>query len=304
MSKLAIPRPACFTTLDVGHMRLTDDELGVLDLTSVGYVVVSFEIGAPAPRKVGWNRTMTDGFRNHTRFVGGRVVTVTLRLDNINSGLSAQALYDRLAPYCAVDRRPLLSWSLAGSPDQVRALRVAGNGVPLPYSGPKAPSLVIQFDSDDAYMVSEDLHCQLIRPSSSVEEGRVYDLTFDRVYPPSLPTGGFIVNNAGNAPSDWVATILGPVPIDPRLSIGDIDIIFDQNGGLTLLDGQTVVIDTAAQTILFDGDPADSRYDRTNYLDYEWEQLRLPPGDSLVTFTATLLDPDSSATICWRDSWH
>lgn len=295
-------QPFCRTQPAPGVMFLSEPRLGELDLTAPGFVVAGWEIGAPAERAVRRERSMTDGENDDTTYMGGRSVTVAITLNNRVPGRSTQSLYDALAPFTSPRYRPTLRWSLAGTPSDVRALTVVGSGLPLAIEGPKYQGVIANFRSPDAYMFSAELHCQTIVPSLSTELGRAYDLTFDRTYPASAPVGGFSIVNAGTAPADWTLTIFGATT-NPEFQVNDTLITFEDNGGVDLVAGQTLVIDTAAMTVLLNGEPVDSRYDRANFLDWTWDDLRLPPGMSEVRFDASVLTTDSRATLCWRDRW-
>ena len=134
------------------------------------------------------------------------------------------------------------------------------------------------------------------------EEGREYDLTFDRVYVPTPPVGGVYVYNAGTAPADWTMTLTAAMT-NPTVTVRSTDMIFNRNGGVTLLTGQTLQIDTRERTILLNGDPTLSRYDRVNFEDWVWDDLLLQPGLNLVRLQGTGFNFSTRLTICWSDHY-
>jgi hypothetical protein len=288
----------CPVNLEPGGVWLSDDRLGVLDFAAdAGLIVTSLQIGWPAVRANVRNRAMSDGTFDDTLFLGGRAVTLGIRLDHTKQ--TTQALLDSLAPFMSPRYRPTLSWSLAGSPDDVRALTVRGQDFPVPITGPEFQSVVASFVSPDAFTRSAGQHCQTIFPSTGTVVGRTYNLTFNRTYAASAPSGSFTVVNNGNAPTDWVATVFGGI-VNPVVRIGDVDIEMT----LTLTTGQFLVIDSAARTILLNGDPADSRYDLSNFTEWSWDELLLEPGSNLIRLSGSGLETSTALTICLYDRWY
>lgn len=286
--------------------RLEDPVLGSLDLTAPGYVVSEFVVGHPAERPVERNRALNDGAYDQTEFLGGRAVTWSLMLDT--RVLPMQTLLDRFRPYMSPRRRPLLVWSYLGTPDELRTLSLRGVDCPVAVSGSRSrfPTLPCSWKSPWAYMRGYEQQCVTIVPSAAAEAGRTYPLTFDRTYPAQLPVGAFEVYNGGGERADWRATIVvGPLGtvVDPALTVNGVDFTLDELDGLTMTAGQTLVIDTAERTVLLNDDPDEPRYDRVNYLDWNWEDLQLRPGSNLVRFQHTGTSTEAFATICWDLAW-
>lgn len=283
--------------LDAGVLQLDDDDLGLLDLScEEGFVVASFDIGWPAERAVVSPRALADGIIDQTRFLGSRAITVSVRLDNRVA--TTQAILDRLSPYLSPRRRPTLSWSLAGSPTDIRALTVRGVDLPVPVTGPRFLTVVASFVSTETFARGVEQNCETIVPSGEGEVGREYDLEFDRVYPFSLPSGSFVITNAGNAPANWTGTIFGPIT-NPVVTVNGVPVELT----IDLLAGQTLVINTERRTILFDGDPDDSRYNVANYTQWQWDDLVLEPGDNLFRLTGDPSGTGAALTVCWFDRW-
>ena len=142
-----------------------------------GWSLEQLQIGFPAVRSVVRNRAIDDGVFDDTLFVGARSVTLTLRMA---TPTATQAALDRLLPFVSPRERPVLTWSLAGSPTETRSLTLRGVDAPVVIDGPSYQSIVVSFVSTESYVRSGDQRCILavVQPS----EGRTYDLTFDRVY--------------------------------------------------------------------------------------------------------------------------
>lgn len=280
---------------------LDDDDLGELELECDPFVVASFQIGSAAVRPVMRNRALANGTFDDTRFSGSRAVTVALRLnDSRCKGQPMQDLFDRVLPYMKARRRPRMRWTLPGSTSE-RELVVRGDNAPVVIAGPKYPVLSLSFVGANEIM-SPGEFCQLLDPGADVELGRTYDLAFDRSYPASAVIGDRLINHAGNDDAHWVASIFGIVT-NPTLKVNGITINFNVNGGLDLIAGTSVVIDTRARTIFLNGDPASPRYDKTNFTAWSWEDLLLKPGDNTVRFGGSVLGAGGSANLCWRSTW-
>lgn len=277
---------------------LDDVELGRLELScTLGYVVTSFQIGAPEVRAVERNRALADGGIDDTQFVGCRAITVALRLDSRVA--APQVLLDALLPYLSPRRRPELMYSLRGSEEVSRAYMVRGADWPLEADGSRFPTQVLQWKTCEPYALAPEASCVTFIVSQATEAGRPYDLTFPRDYPAGAPSGSFYAVNAGNAPADWTATIVGPIT-DPTLSINGVTIAFT---GVTVLAGQTLIIDTKERTMWLNGDPSSSRYGNSNFQSWGWDDVRLRPGTNMARLTGTSTTGATAVTMCWRSAW-
>jgi hypothetical protein len=277
-------------------MTLREPSLGELVFADEsGYVLTNFEIGWPTERPVVRGRALNDGLFDNTRYLGGRAITLSLRLDQRKQTM--QTLYDRVAQFMSPRLRPTLEWALPGSPNDLRSLTVRGVNMPLPVNGPKYQTIVAQWLSPDSFTKAPIEQCVTSFPGGA-EDGRTYNLTFDRNYPATLPTGAKYAVNGGTAPTPWTSTIFGAIT-DPTMTVNGIDISFT---GLTLTAGQTVVINAEQRTVLLNGDPTESRYNLTNYADWTWDQVLLQPGSNIVRLTGTAPSA-ASMTVCWYDRW-
>lgn len=263
--------------------------------------MVSLDIGFPEERPVERNRALADGVIDESRYFGRRAITVTIRLDNRIA--TTQALLDPLLAFMSQRRRPTLTWALAGSPTDFRSVVVRGVDAPIPIPGPKYLTIVCSFRTEGSYLLSPTETCIILDPNNPEPEvGRVYDLTFDRQYIPTPPVGGVYVLNSGTAPANWRATLRYNA-INPIITVGSSVMNFSQNGGISLITGQTLVIDTLERTILLNGDPALSRYDRVNFEDWTWDDLLLEPGYNLVRLQGTGFTFTTQLEFCWLDHW-
>lgn len=286
-------------------ITLDDPELGVLEMRSNPYVVVDFQIGPRAPRVVKRNRALADGEIDDTRFGGARAVTVSLRLNEDacdDTPSTMQALYDRLLPYMALYRRPVLSWSIPGSGGVVRELVVRGDGAPVAIAGAKHQAVVCSFVASDGTITSPDLECTVIQPAADVELGRSYNLVPNRAYPTSSAIGDRLIMQNGNERADWTAVIFGDVT-NPYLVINGVRVEWSSNGGLLIPPGSSLVIDTKAKTMYLNGDVANPRFDRSNYTDWSWPDVMLRPGQNTIRFGGAVLGLNASVNLCWKPTW-
>lgn len=290
------------TNLGQGTAMLSASDLTDLDLScDEGFVLVDLQIGFPAERSVVRSRALDDGVIDQTTFVGQRAVTATLRLDQ--NVLPTQSLIDRLMPFLSPRRRVTLTWSLPGSISDLRSLELRGVDAPIVIRQPKYTTLVCSWVSTGSFILDPDETCESVSPLDPPEEvGRFYDLTFNRVYVPALPVGALSAVNTGTAPTHCRITLDAGM-VDPTVTINNVPITFDENGGLTLVTGQTLVIDTQQRTILLNGDPDQSRYDRVNFEDWSWNDLLLQPGANVVRLQGSSFDATSLMTVCWYSAW-
>lgn len=266
-----------------------------------GYVLVDLQIGFPDVRPVVRSRALDDGVIDETTYLGARAITMTLRLDHRVA--TTQSLIDAVMPFLSPRRRPNLTWSIAGSPTDYRTVTMRGADAPVVIDGPKYRTLVCQWVTTDAFLLDPTENCVMLDPNDTTGEvGRTYDLTFDRVYSSITPVGSLFVTNAGNAPAHWRAT-LNATMVDPTFTVNGVPMTFDQNGGVTIVTGQTLEIDTRERTILLNGDPAFSRYDRVNYTDWSWSDLLLQPGQNLIRIQGSSFDLTTSVDFCWFDTF-
>ena len=145
-------------------------------------------------------------------------------------------------------------------------------------------------------------HCTTIKPSTDLEAGRTYSWTPPRIYPPSAPVGGRNLINPGTGSAHWVLTFYGPV-VNPKFTINGVLFAADRRGGVTLVAGQTLVVDTRARTVLFNGLPDASRYQFVNFEEWSWDDLMLKPGNNVIRFDGTALTIQSAAEFCFTPSY-
>lgn len=286
-------------------IRLTDPMLGTIELRAKPYTVPTFTIGSREVRTVARNRALADGQKDDTRYTGGRAVTigVILNEDTCDDGDTMQGLLDAVLPYMKPSRRPVLSWSLPGSDHDRRQMTVRGDSAPVVIEGSKHQGVLLSFRAPDGIITSEGAPtCTVLTTAADTELGRTYDQTYDKTYPASLAIGDRIIVNPGNDEAHWILTVYGPVT-NPTFKVNNTTITFDQNGGLDIVAGATVVMDTLEKTVYFNGDPAFPRYDKTNFSAWSWADLLLDPGPNLVRFGGSVVGAGGQALLCTSPTW-
>jgi len=278
---------------------LVDPVLGTLTLKADPFVVTSFEIGSRVSRPVMRQRALADGTFDDTRWVGGRAVTISLRLrDERCRDVTMQSLYDLLLPYMAPRRRPVMRWSLPGGGD-VRQMTLRGDNAPIVIGGAKFPTIVCSFVSDGE-ITGVTQYCELIDPSEDVEQGRTYDEAPDRTYPSSPTIGERTLNVGGNEPAHWVGVIYGASE-NPFVTLNGVTINLDEGGGLIMAVGTYLTINTRDRTMFLNGDPTAPQYDLSNFTEWSWSDLLLQPGVNTIRYGDD--NQTGQMQVCWFDTW-
>jgi hypothetical protein len=279
-----------------------------LDDCDTGYVVEQVEVGAPETRAVVDPRTMVDGVIDRTRLVGARVISVNLRL--VEGPAVRLALLDALAPFLHPARR---SWLTIGlDPATPRMYRVRADDWSAPWERPTdvALSLSWRTASDTPFALSPTLREVVLVPGGA--EGRnyleaeitegVFAGTTGRVYDRTYPFSGATVapvRNLGNAPAHFTATVYGPIDgFTLRNITADAQLAF---ADLTIPAGQNVVIDSAAHTVLANGEPGSSRYSYLDFATSAW--FTLLPGVNQMTVDSDTFSAPSQTVLRWHDAY-
>ncbi len=304
------------TIVGPSKIALWEPTLGRLDIGNLPFVVESFQIGSPEIRDNIKNRALIDGVFDDTQYHGASTITVNVRLAahlkcNVNVGSYYLAtLRDSLVAYMHPRLRPRLYWRYPGDPGPIEGAtmgasdgagqwaEVRGASWPLVIAGPKYPSMTVQFKNPLGQMYLGDPESA---PNSATAypggeaSGRAYDLTFDRDYPNvAIPVGSAIIHNDGNSYAGFTLQVHGPFDAGATLTLNGVQIDFDT----ALLINEYVEFRTLNKTIL--RETGNSYYPSTNFGEWDWEDLLLPHGDSVMNFDG--VDggsPSGWATIEW-----
>lgn len=284
------------------ELTLAADGLDDLVLTDpdTGVCYVDLDLGYPNPRDVVANRNGQNGVDDSTEFFGARAVTLALVVQP-TSTLTIPEIIDSLSAFMVPSRRPYLRYVLAdGMTERQMRLRPSALGAPLeaPWWN-RARRVQLGWVAPDGVQEAVDESSHVVTVSEDSEEGRTYDLTFDRVYPASGVVGAVTITNDGNLSTPPILRLYGPAT-DPRIENQTVDksIVFD---GLTLAASEYVEIDVQERTVYLNGDSTLNRYQYVDFGNTEWWELE--PGDNEVRYYPVSSSTGAQAEIIWKPRW-
>jgi hypothetical protein len=255
-----------------------------LDNPAAGYFCQSLDLGAPVVRDVTVNRPDQHGLDDRSAYFGGRTITVDITAIR-SGGAQIDAVAASFAPYMLPGARPVLHYVLdrPGAPE--RTLTVRGESYDFLIVGPNQRDIVLTFIAADP--IVRDPTVQMATSwSGSTGSGRVYNLTFNRIY----PTGGAVVNATiithGDLPAQPMLSIYGPITT-PKVTFRTLvnNTLFQVwgVGGFAIAAGHYCAIDTAHKTAYMDGDPAQNVLGSVDFLNTIWPVI--PPSPDGATMT-------------------
>lgn len=265
---------------------------------SDGWIVQKeFDTGDAIVRASTENAPGSDGAVDTTQLVGPRVVTVPVVI-------SAPSIYDledmerRLRAFTNARLRPTLTLTRpGGTAKQMTVRHLTWTQESL---SADATFVLWQAECPSGILESVELHEAEVAASAESEDGRVYDLDPDRVYPESEPVGQVEVVNAGDRTAWPLIVLHGPWSGEAsvvNVSTGQA-LVFD---GESVSDGDWLEIDTRARTVRLNGDPANSRYNRLVFPDSDWWGLE--PGVNVLRFLPEVFTAPARMTVAWRDAY-
>ena len=265
-------------------------ELGstVLDLNNVdatGFIISTVDLGFAAPRAVTTDLPGIDGVFDETAYFSSRTIQLTGAIVPAAGVGSRSAVMDTLAPFIAANARPTLVYSFdSDTPERRLDLRVGQWGNPIDHPT-NATAFAVQWVCPSPFAYSAITNEVDIPFATGSPAGRVYNRTFPQTY----PTGGFVGGDAivtpmGTAASWATLRIFGPCTnqavywLDPTTATDlGVQVVFI---GLTVADGDYIEVDTRAKTALLYADPMASRYSFVDFSNTAWGPLQ--PGPNLL----------------------
>ena len=154
----------------------------------------------------------------------------------------------------------------------------------------------VQWTAPDPRRFSPTLHSRTITAPTESGDGLDYPLEYPLDYGLTAAGGSARVTNLGDTPTHPVLTISGPCD-RPRITGGGLVMEYD----LTLADGEVLVIDCHAGTVLLGG-TADRFYTRTS-ASVPVEAWTLAPGTTVVQFRPLWAGPGATVLVQWRDAY-
>jgi len=277
-----------------------------LEDQTAGYFCTELNLGFPAIREVTDNNPDRNGTTDRTRLWGSRAVSA-----NITALAGARAIIDQVAadfaPYMLPDVRPVLHYILdrPNAPERTLTLRAAGYAAPI--AGPYERDLQLQWVAPDpiAYGAAQQEETALAGTPTS--PGRVYNLTFNRIYPPgSGAPSTAILSSPGQIGVHPHTRIYGPIT-QPQLIMqrqpDGTSTQFNFIASFVLSAGQWVDIDSANRTVFLQGDPTRNAAASVDWSTSSWPYIPPQPKSILLRLTGQSTSVVTQAVVTWNDAY-
>ena len=277
-----------------------------MPLEGPGYFCTSLNLGYPEVREVKNNRPDADGVDDRTRLMGGRVVTA-----DISAVAGAGARIDEVAAsfarFMVPSARPTLTYVLDRDDNTERTLTLRGSGYAVPIAGPYQRDIQLQWIAADPIARDPAIQSATAWSGTGVL-GRVYNLTFPRVYPigSASPTTAYIRGD-GDVPIQPYLRIFGPITNPHVLMQTAIVPVTAWNVWLNYrIDaGHFVGIDTRTHTALLDDDPTQSVLSALDWTTLKWPVLPNNPDYTAIQLKTSAGGTTSSTQVVatWQDGY-
>jgi hypothetical protein len=273
-----------------------------------GYFITEFDPGAPTVRDVTNNRPDANGLDDHTQFLGGRVVTVSLTAIR-SAGAQVDAVASSFAPFMVPSARPVLHYVLdrPGAPERIMNVRAAQYAYKV--NDPEQRDVQLQFVAADPLAYDPAVQSGVAFAGSAGNvAGRSYDLTFDRTYPAgsTSPSDALLVP-AGDVPVAPLLRLYGPATgAAVRFTVGGANAgAVGLVASYVIAAGHYVEVDTDERTAYLDGDRTKNVLTSLNWnliISSGWP--RLAPGVTTeMAYTGTSTTTSSQAVAFWNDGY-
>jgi hypothetical protein len=258
-----------------------------------GLTATRFDPGYPEVRPVVTPRPDVDGTYDTSEHVGSRLVVLNL----VGQGNKRQII-DDISFFSQPSRRPFVYYEMNGQMRRIR-LRPQERSTVLTAPSNVLAEAQLAFVAPDGIIEQADATVLIAFATEGGEDGRTYDLTFDRDYAPTLPVGTVNALNLGSARACPSFRLFGPVanPEIQNLTSGE-----KLRFVTTLTDTQWLEIDCRNKTVRLNGLPDQNRYNTLDFADSEW--IGFYPGDNLVRYTADTITGRAFARVSYRSSWY
>lgn len=288
---------SCPATLRLEQLDSSGNVTAQLDLMDEhnGFRVASLDVAFPTVRAVTAALPTRDGDYDTTRLMGPRTVTVTGSLVASTAGTRSAALA-ALAAWAVPGLRPRIVYSLDGEPPLTLGLR--GSQLSAPASNIGVSAFSVSWEAPNPIASGLVDHQTDISPQLPVT-GRVYNLTFNRVYPHTAASGIGTCFNAGTYPAWPVLDFYGPCT-DPAVywvTPPGGAVVFS---GLTVAAGDFVAVDTYAQTALLNGQAGANRFYLLDFAKTVWAPLQ--PGTTTLQYRPSSFQGGSYLVVNWNDA--
>jgi hypothetical protein len=254
-----------------GAVLPLEDEAG-------GWVCTTLDLGYPEVREVTNARPDQDGTDDRSRYFGSRGVSADIQT-RAAWGVSVDDVASRFAPYMAPSARPTLHYVLDRPGAAERVLTLRGSGYSWPIEGGARRDIQLAWVAADPLPRDAVTKTVAAWSGSSSAPGRLYDLTYPRLYPPG--GGGkvqaHLVSN-GDVPVAPVIRIYGPITGPEaqvwhwrRVDMGEQAYFFLRFApSFIVAAGEYVEVDCQRHTATRNGDPTASVVSSILWLSSAW----------------------------------
>jgi hypothetical protein len=258
----------------------------------------SHEITFPAAQVVDQPLAEDDGILDVTARHGGATFRATLVIRD--AATTRHQAADQLRAILAPSKRPTLIVQRDGWSGERQAV-VRGDTWACITDRTAGVILHATIQAAIPGGVLEDTATQtaVIRPSATSATGRTYPKTYPWSYTPANAGSVATLTSAGNVATAPMLRLYGACtePVILNVTTGQ-QIELDD---LTLVDGQYLDIDLDARTVLLNGDPSLSYYDRINFATSTWWKLQ--PGANIINVAVATSDASCELDVSWTDRW-
>lgn len=269
-------------------------------LEGPGWFCASLDLGYPDVRDVVSNRPDQDGIDDRTAYFGARTVTAEI-VALSTAGAQIDQVLTQFAPFMLPANRPTLHYVLDRPGAAERTMRLRAAGFSGPIAGPYERDIQLQWVADDPAALDPVEKSATSWAGSSTQPGRLYNLTFPRIYPAGGGSGSLgIILTVGDLSIRPKLRIYGPVTA-PYVGIGatvsGITVRF--LAGYVIPAGHFVDVDTARRTAFYDADPAQSVIAQLDWYNSVWGVL-VPN----TTYQMTMQGSSTSGVTQTLATWH
>ena len=266
-----------------------------------GWFCSSLDLGYPTVREVTNSKPDQDGVDDRTMYFGARTVSVDITALT-GAGARIDAVAAQFAPFMVPSARPVLHYVLdrPGAAERTVMLRAAGYSWPI--VGADQRDIQLQFVASDPAAIDPLERSATSYAGASSGPGRVYNLTFNRIY----PTGGgsateALVRTVGDLAIRPKLRIYGPIT-QARVTLQPSGVVAIQVAFLPTFSinaGHYVEVSTAEHTAFLDGDPSQSVLAALDWYRSVWGVV--PPN---VAHFLTLAGSSTTGSTQVQATWH
>jgi hypothetical protein len=276
-----------------------------LDNPAGGWSCQSLDLGSPVVRSVMANKPDADGIIDRTQYMGPRTVVAAVtamaplaRIDDVA---------DNFAPFMVPSVRPVLHFILdrPGAPERTLILR--GDSYDWPIVGAAQRDIAMQWIAADP--VARDVAAQVATAwAGNPNNGRPYNLTFDRTYPvgSTSPVNG-VIRTPGDVPVKPMLRIYGPITgASVQMTTGLQPTQYFRVNFLSsyrIDAGNRVDVDTAAHTAVLNGDPTQSVLNQLDWSSTVWPLCPVNPDSTGLVLGGASTSGITQVQATWHDGY-